>query len=96
MATHPGPAHLRAPVLRAPGEGAGLEAGRRLRVVGPGEGFWSLMVPFWNQWGSKDPWRSRWVPCSVPLPCLPGASTWVFPNSHRPAVLVSGVAFGGR
>lgn len=35
VATYSGPAHLRAPVLRAPGEGTRLEAGKRLMVVGP-------------------------------------------------------------
>lgn len=36
------------------------------------------------------------LPCSEPLPCFEGASSWVFQNSHSPVVLFSGMAFGGR
>lgn len=35
-------------------------------------------------------------PCSEPLPCFEGASSWVFQNSHSPVVLFSDTAFGGR
>lgn len=36
------------------------------------------------------------LPCSEPLPCFEGASTWVVHNSHSAVVLSNGMAFGGR